>query len=141
MSADELADALATSVDDARSIRHCLAVFAAPSPPQSIEATPLSSERAPAMQDTLLGTGEPALVIHTPVEGETVLLASVSFDVRHVPRWQECCVVEVLLDTTEPGLLEPVAAVGDPALLPVQVDPSCPSLVWNPLLRGVPIWS
>jgi len=65
--------------------------------------------------------GAPQIVIIAPVEGETVLMAAVTFEIRNLPRWEECCVVEVLLDTTDPNMLVPVAQVNRSAQLPVLV--------------------
>ena len=143
MSADDLAEALAADLDEARHILRCLALFATHGPLHPLPLPPLSSPLPPPQPAAAdgEGEGEPAIVINMPVEGETVLVASVGFEVRHVPRWQECCIVEVLLDTTEPGLLVPVAAVGHPSLLPVQVTPHSMSVVRTlPCRQGAPIW-
>ena len=150
MSAQEAAEALAISIDTARPLLRCLKSFAARhpflpySPSQEGESGGTSTRLAPSSppppSSELHGfvDEEPAIVIKTPVEGETVLVAAVAFEVLHVPRWEECCMVEVLLDTSAPGLLVPVAVARHPSALPVAVDrnrtahPHGPS--WHTLL-------
>jgi hypothetical protein len=41
--------------------------------------------------------GEPTIVIDSPLEGETVLVASVKFSVKNVPEWERSCVVCCIL--------------------------------------------
>ena len=92
MSAQEVTEALGTSLGTAQLVLSCASQPLLADGPQELVA---ARDQAAGDAEDVPGApdGEPMIVIDSPLEGETVLVASVTFSVKNLPEWEQSCVV------------------------------------------------
>ncbi len=92
MTALEVTETLGASLGTAQLVLSCVSQpMLADEPRERVAARDQAAgdaEDVPGVPD-----GEPMIVIDSPLEGETVLVASVTFSVKNMPEWEQSCVV------------------------------------------------